>query len=185
MRNQDLAKDYIRRAAGRLRALDVLYEDGHWADVVREAQEVVELALKAGLRAHGVDPPRLHDVSDVLLAERDRLPAALTADLDELVRILARTPAGSRARLLRSRRSHAVGLLHEGRCHEGARRRPLHRPVRPAARLAPMRHGQRGRSTRNLDAKHGAMVMDLLQGLLALTQRLVSIPSSSSHEDSD
>ena len=59
MRNQDLAKDYIRRAAGRLRALDVLYEDGHWADVVREAQEVVEQPLKADLLAHGVDPPRL------------------------------------------------------------------------------------------------------------------------------
>lgn len=87
MRNQDLAKDYIRRAAGRLRALDVLYEDGHWADVVREAQEVVELALKAGLRAHGIEPPRLHDVSDVLLAERDRLPAPLTAEMDALVRI--------------------------------------------------------------------------------------------------
>ena len=87
MRNQDLAKDYIRRAAGRLRALDVLYEDGHWADVVRESQEVVELALKAGLRAHGIDPPRLHDVSDVLIAERDRLPAPLTAEMDALVRI--------------------------------------------------------------------------------------------------
>ena len=87
MRNQDLAKDYIRRSAGRLRALDVLYDDGHWADVVREAQEVVELALKAVLRAHGVEPPRLHDVSDVLLAERDRLPAALTAGMDDLVRI--------------------------------------------------------------------------------------------------
>jgi hypothetical protein len=87
MRNQDLARDYIRRAAGRVRALDVLYEDGHWADVVREAQEVVELALKAALRAHGVEPPRLHDVSDILLAERDRLPAALTAELDALVRI--------------------------------------------------------------------------------------------------
>ncbi len=87
MRNQDLAKDYIRRAAGRLRALDVLYEDGHWADVVREAQEVVELALKAGLRAHGIEPPRLHDVSDVLIAERDRLPAPLTAEMDALVRI--------------------------------------------------------------------------------------------------
>jgi hypothetical protein len=87
MRNQDLAKDYISRAGGRLRALDVLYEDGHWADVVREAQEVVELALKAALRSHGVDPPRLHDVSDVLLAERERLPAALTAEMDALVRI--------------------------------------------------------------------------------------------------
>jgi HEPN domain-containing protein len=87
MRNQDLAKDYISRAGGRLRALDVLYEDGHWADVVREAQEVVELALKAVLRSHGVEPPRLHDVSDVLLAERGRLPSEVTTELDALVRI--------------------------------------------------------------------------------------------------
>lgn len=87
MRNLDLAKDHIRRAAGRLRALDVLYDDGLWADVVREAQEVVELALKAALRAHGVEPPRLHDLSDVLLAERGRLPAPLTAELEALVRI--------------------------------------------------------------------------------------------------
>ena len=87
MRNQDLARDYVTRAAGRLRALDVLYEDGHWADVVRESQEVVELALKALLRSHGVDPPRLHDVSDVLVAERDRLPAAVTAELETLIGI--------------------------------------------------------------------------------------------------
>ena len=39
-----------------------------------------------------------------------------------------------------------------------------------------MRHGQRGGSTRDPDAKHGAMVMDLLQGLLALAQRLVPSP---------
>jgi HEPN domain-containing protein len=32
----------------------------------------VELALKALLRSHGIDPPRVHDVSDVLLAERSR-----------------------------------------------------------------------------------------------------------------
>jgi HEPN domain-containing protein len=87
VRNQDLARDYVTRAAGRLRALDVLYEDGHWADVVRESQEVVELALKALLRSHGVDPPRLHDVSDVLVAERDRLPAAVTAELETLIGI--------------------------------------------------------------------------------------------------
>jgi hypothetical protein len=34
-----------------------------------------------------VDPPRLHDVSDVLIAERDRLPAAVTAEMDTLVGI--------------------------------------------------------------------------------------------------
>ena len=74
MRNPGLSLDYIRRARIRVQALDVLFEGESWADVVREAQEIVELALKALLRAHGIDPPRVHDVSDVLLAERDRLP---------------------------------------------------------------------------------------------------------------
>ena len=77
MRNRTLAVDYVRRAESRLRALDVLYEDESWADVVRESQEVVELALKGLLRAAGIDPPRVHDVSDVLVAERARLPAGL------------------------------------------------------------------------------------------------------------
>lgn len=77
MRNRSLASDYIRRAATRLRALDVLYDAESWADVVRESQEVVELALKALLRAAGIDPPRVHDVADVLEAERGRLPAGI------------------------------------------------------------------------------------------------------------
>jgi HEPN domain-containing protein len=41
--------------------------------VVRESQEAVELALKGLLRSCGVEAPRIHDVSDVLLAERERL----------------------------------------------------------------------------------------------------------------
>lgn len=86
MRNRDLAADYIRRATVRLRAVDVLFEAESWADVVRESQEIVELALKALLRDAGIDPPRIHDVSDVLLAERDRLPLELAGDLDTLTR---------------------------------------------------------------------------------------------------
>lgn len=85
MRNPDLARDYVRRAEVRLRALDVLFEAESWADVVRESQEVVELALKGLLRAHGVDPPRVHDVSDVIQAERKRLPAALDPEIESLV----------------------------------------------------------------------------------------------------
>ena len=84
MRNRTLAADYVRRAAMRLRAIDVLYEAGSWADVVRESQEAVELALKGLLRAAGVDPPRVHDVAEVLEAERNRLPAALAGDVDRL-----------------------------------------------------------------------------------------------------
>lgn len=84
MRNRALAADHVRRAEVRLRALDVLYEAGSWADVVRESQEVVELALKGLLRTVGIDPPRVHDVGDVLEAERARLPAALAGDVERL-----------------------------------------------------------------------------------------------------
>jgi HEPN domain-containing protein len=84
MRNIDLAADYVRRAAARLAAVDVLFEAGSWADVVRESQEIVELALKGLLRSVGVDPPRIHDVADVILAERARLPAALSDEAERL-----------------------------------------------------------------------------------------------------
>jgi hypothetical protein len=87
VRNLDLARDHLIRAWVRLRALDVLFEGESWADVVRESQEVVELALKGLLRAHGVDPPRLHDVSGVLEAERERLPGTIRDVLPRLTGI--------------------------------------------------------------------------------------------------
>jgi hypothetical protein len=90
MRNLDLSRDYLRRAAARLKALDVLFAEKSWADVVRESQEVVELALKGLLRASGVEPPRVHDVSDVLRAERDRLAPEVAAEVDRLSAISRR-----------------------------------------------------------------------------------------------
>jgi len=84
MQNMDLAADYVRRAHARLAAIDALFDQASWADVVRESQEVVELALKGLLRAHGVEPPRLHDVADVLIAEQSRLPVPVRQDLDNL-----------------------------------------------------------------------------------------------------
>ncbi len=78
----ELARSYLEKAGKRRRVLDVLLEEHAYSDVVREAQELVELALKAMLRAIGVDPPKWHDVGPVLLehagafdpAIRDRLP---------------------------------------------------------------------------------------------------------------
>lgn len=84
MRNSSLAADYVKRAEARLRAVDVLFDAGSWADVVGESQEVVELALKGLLRAAGVDPPRVHDVGDVLKAERSRMPSGLAGEVDQL-----------------------------------------------------------------------------------------------------
>jgi HEPN domain-containing protein len=95
MRSPDLAADYVRRAKARLAAVDALFAAESWADVVRESQEVVELALKGLLRAVGIEPPRIHDVSDVLAAEKQRFPKGIQRELDTLA-------AGSR-RLRRDR----------------------------------------------------------------------------------
>ena len=90
MHNRDLAGDYLRRAVVRIRALDVLYDGESWADVVRESQEVVELTLKGLLRRCGIDPPRVHDVSDVLIAEQARLPNELLPRIDDMTRVSRR-----------------------------------------------------------------------------------------------
>jgi HEPN domain-containing protein len=87
MQNRDLARDYLRRSQARLRALDTLFDEESWADVVREAQEIVELTLKGLLRSAGIEPPRIHDVADVLLAEQDSLPAPLVKDVARLAEI--------------------------------------------------------------------------------------------------
>ena len=84
MRSLKLSADYVRRAKARLAAVDALFAEQSWADVVRESQEVVELALKGLLRAVGIEPPRIHDVSDVLMAERPRFPMMIQQDLDML-----------------------------------------------------------------------------------------------------
>jgi HEPN domain-containing protein len=90
MRNRDLAADHVRRASARLKAIDALFDAASWADVVRESQEIVELALKGLLRAVGIDAPRIHDVSEILLQEQARLPAALRAEAPRLAAISKR-----------------------------------------------------------------------------------------------
>jgi HEPN domain-containing protein len=90
MRNLSLAEDYVRRARKRLAALDALYGERAWPDVVREAQEVVELALKAILRRYRIDTPRLHDVSDLLVEAKPALSEALAQDVERLCEISRR-----------------------------------------------------------------------------------------------
>jgi HEPN domain-containing protein len=77
MQNPRLAEDYFRRATVRLKVLDTLYEERSWADVVRESQETVELALKGLLRSARVETPRVHDVSEALLGNLAALPKAV------------------------------------------------------------------------------------------------------------
>lgn len=85
MRNRVLAGDYLRRAKARLKALDALFKEKSFADVVRESQEVVELATKAVLRAHGVEPARVHDVSEQLIELKPSVSEASNKGLDLLI----------------------------------------------------------------------------------------------------
>lgn len=85
MQNRSLIDDYLTRAQKRLLAVELLHREQSWADVVRESQEVVELTLKALLRAVSVETPRIHDVSGALDSERSRLPAALQPHVDDFI----------------------------------------------------------------------------------------------------
>ena len=86
MQNKDLAQDYLKRAEIRLKAVDLLLSYQSYADVVRESQEIFELALKALLRQSGIEPPRIHDVSAILLAEKANIAGNLTS-IDRLAKI--------------------------------------------------------------------------------------------------
>jgi HEPN domain-containing protein len=85
MKNRSLTKDYIKRAGIRLEALQVLFDRGGYADVVREAQEIVELVSKALVRHVGAEPARVHDVSAQLTEVRSRIAEQHQAGLDLLI----------------------------------------------------------------------------------------------------
>lgn len=87
MQNDSLVADYLLRARNRLAAVQVLMDLESWADVVRESQEIVEITLKALLRAHRIEVPRIHDVSRLLDQNRDRLVSAIRDRIGELAEI--------------------------------------------------------------------------------------------------
>jgi len=70
-----LAEDYLERAKSRLISSNEAYKRQEFPDVVRYSQECVEMALKACLRLIGVEYPKAHDVSDVLVDVRKNFPA--------------------------------------------------------------------------------------------------------------
>jgi len=87
MKNRALTKDYHDRSVIRLAALKVLFEKKGYADVVREAQEIVELISKALLRHLGAEPARVHEVSAQLTEMRPKLEKKYHAALDTLIEV--------------------------------------------------------------------------------------------------
>jgi len=90
MTNGNLAKSYLFKAEKRLKILPRYLEEEDYSDAVWEAQEIVELCLKAALRFVGVEPPRYHDVSHLFLQHRDRFPGLTDAEVQRIVEISKR-----------------------------------------------------------------------------------------------
>ncbi len=84
MQNRSLIEDYLFRAKNRLAAVELLYERKSFADVVREAQEVVELTLKALLKHCNIEVPRIHDVSEILGDNIHLIPESLKKHVERL-----------------------------------------------------------------------------------------------------
>ena len=90
MTNTSLAESYLIKARVRLEVLEVYLDKEAYSDVVREAQEVVELALKGMLRQVGMEPPHWHDVSRFVREHRDRFPGVTDAGIERLVEVSTR-----------------------------------------------------------------------------------------------
>ncbi|MEN3037846.1 MAG: HEPN domain-containing protein [Candidatus Kryptonium sp.] len=60
MTNSKLAQSYLQKAKVRLEVLYLLFDRKAWSDVVREAQEIVELDLKGMLRQVRIEPSKFH-----------------------------------------------------------------------------------------------------------------------------
>lgn len=87
MTNVSLAKSYIKKATDRLDILALLFNKGAYSDVVREAQEIVELCLKGMLRFVGVEPPKYHDVSPLMIEHKDRFKDISLEDIMKIAKI--------------------------------------------------------------------------------------------------
>jgi HEPN domain-containing protein len=74
MTNEKLALDYITRAHGRRVGIQANFNAGLFADVVRQSQESVELALKALVRWSGHEVPHSHEISKKLESICNDLP---------------------------------------------------------------------------------------------------------------
>ncbi|MEW6243646.1 MAG: HEPN domain-containing protein [Bacillota bacterium] len=87
MNNVTLARSYLEKARVRLKVLSLLMQEEAYSDVVREAQEAVELALKGMLRHIGVEPPKQHDVGYLLAEYSHKLPDEVADSVNELISI--------------------------------------------------------------------------------------------------
>lgn len=65
MNNFEIGERLLQEAREFLSEMERAFEKGSWNIVVRRAQEIVELSLKAALKMMAIEYPKEHDVGDL------------------------------------------------------------------------------------------------------------------------
>jgi|SRR3989304_7380915 len=87
MTSKDLAQSYFRKSVDRLDILDLLLKKGAYSDVVRGAQEIVELCLKGMLRYVGIESPKYHDVGPLIIEHQTRFKGISSLEILRIAEI--------------------------------------------------------------------------------------------------
>jgi len=87
LNNRDLAIDYLNESKLRLETAQFALNKKAYAYCIRQSQEAVELSLKAALRIIGIDFPKWHDVSEILLKEQEKFPDTFQKQISQLAKI--------------------------------------------------------------------------------------------------
>lgn len=84
MISKELAQDYIKRAKLRFKVINEFLKEKDYADVIRICQEIVELAQKSILIKININPPKWHDVIDIILENKEKLPEDISNELAKM-----------------------------------------------------------------------------------------------------
>ena len=84
---KSLIEDYLKRGQIRIKMLKFLKKEKDYPDVVREAQEVVEILLKALILWAGLEVPKLHDVSKYIEKHLDLFPEIIQQNIKKIRKI--------------------------------------------------------------------------------------------------
>src|SRR4030067_2313583 len=87
MTNVTLAQSYLIKVEIRLKAIRLFFREKDYSDVIRESQEIVELCLKGILRYVGIEPPKFHDVGDLVIEHKNRFKGIPLKDLKKAASI--------------------------------------------------------------------------------------------------
>jgi len=87
LNNKSLANDYLNEASFRVETAENVINKKAYAYCVRQCQEAVEMALKAALRIVGLDYPKWHDISNVLIKEKVKFPEIFQNNIPKLASI--------------------------------------------------------------------------------------------------